>query len=101
MAFATIEEAMAAEADARAKFEQITIAFRYLERDYTMAEARATFDKYLPGINWKQEFEVTVEMADVPVFARAAQFYHGGDFPTIRASSLPGMFRVTGNGYVC
>lgn len=97
----TVEQANAAGAAARAKFEQITVAFYIGGDPVTMAEARIVFEKYHPGPDWKYPVEAWVELADVEKFVRAVEFYQGCPCRVFGNVVKIGVVRVTSSGYSC
>lgn len=103
-----LEKMIAESLAERAEFEGRTVAFLCDGYPVTMAEARAVFEKYHPGDDWKRPVDAKgVPYVDLFKFMQAVRFYHGCAAHDVRASvpkSGTGAergYNVTGPGYVC
>lgn len=97
----TLEESIAAEKAAREQFEKTAVAFTCGDQPVTMAEARAIFEKYHPGPDWKRPVDAQVAHDDAELFANACEFYQGGRARVTINNQPVGFVRVTTQGYVC
>lgn len=97
----TIEEVIAEERAAHAKWESETVAANVGGRDYTIAEFHKIADRVFNPENWKAAWAAAVP-ADLVAAVCAAVCHYHGRYPRVEGiEPVTGRVLMAGDGYAC